>query len=83
MRKEGVSMRTDAEIMQIIDGAIQSIWENEIQSDYNDNWIMNEDGLKTALYFHLRKRLAPVFAEHNLRIFTEFKDAEFSESGCC
>ena len=74
-------MRTDAEIMQIIDEAIQSIWANEIKSDYNDNWIMNEDGLKTALYFHLRKRLEPVFAEHNLRIFTEFKDAEFSESG--
>ena len=81
MRKEGVSMRTDAEFMQIIDEAIQSIWANEIKSDYNDNWIMNEDGLKTALYFHLRKRLEPVFAEHNLRIFTEFKDAEFSESG--
>lgn len=81
MRKEGVSMRTDAEFMQIIDEAIQSIWANEIKSDYNDNWIMNEDGLKTALYFHLRKRLESVFAEHNLRIFTEFKDAEFSESG--
>lgn len=80
-RKEGGSMRTDAEIMQIIDEAIQSIWKTEIKHDYDENWIMNEDGLKTALYFHLRKRLAPVFAEHNLRIFTEFKDAEFSESG--
>ena len=81
MRKEGVSMRSDAEILQIIDEAIQSIWKTEIKHDYDENWIMNEDGLKTALYFHLRKRLAPVFAEHNLRIFTEFKDAEFSESG--
>ena len=81
MRKEGVSMRTDAEFMQIIDEAIQSIWKTEIKHDYDENWIMNEDGLKTALYFHLRKRLEPVFAEHNLRIFTEFKDAEFSESG--
>ena len=52
MRKEGVSMRTDAEIMQIIDEAIQSIWKTEIKHDYDENWIMNEDGLKTALYFH-------------------------------
>ena len=49
MSKEGVSMRTDAEIMQIIDEAIQSIWKTEITHDYDENWIMNEDGLKTAL----------------------------------
>ena len=48
-------MRTDAEIMQIIDEAIQSIWKTEIKHDYDNNWIMNEDGLKTALYFHLSK----------------------------
>lgn len=70
-------MRTDAEIIQIIDEAIKSVWENEIQSDYNSNWIMNEDGLKNALYFHLRKRLEPILVENNLRILTEFKDAEF------
>ena len=74
-------MRTDAEIMQIIDEAIKSVWENEIEQDYNANWIMNEDGLKTALYFHLRKRLGPFLVENNLRIFTEFQDAEFSGSG--
>ena len=50
-------MRTNAEIMQIIDEAIKSVWENEIKHDYDANWIMNEDGLKTALYFYLRKRL--------------------------
>ena len=74
-------MHTDTEIMQHIDGVIKSVWENEIQCDYNANWIMNEDGLKTALYFHLRKHLEPVLVEYDLRIFTEFKDAEFSKSG--
>ena len=74
-------MRTNAEIMQIIDEAIKSVWENEIEQDYNANWIMNEDGLKTALYFYLRKRLEPFLTENNLRIFTEFQDAEFSGSG--
>lgn len=74
-------MRTDAEIMQIIDEAIRSIWEKEIKHDYDKNWIMNEDGLKTSLYFHLRKRLEPILAENDLRIFTEFKDAEFYNSG--
>ena len=70
-------MRTNAEIMQIIDEAIKSVWLNEIKSDYDKNWIMNEDGMKTSLYFHLRMQLEQILAETNLRIFTEFNDAEF------
>lgn len=70
-------MHTDAEIMQIIDEVIKSVWEHEIKCDYDANWIMNEDGLKNALYYHLRKRLEPILVENDLRIFTEFKDAEF------
>lgn len=70
-------MRNDSEITRIIDEVIKTVWKNEIQSDYNENWIMNEDGLKNALYFHLRKQLEPILLENNLRIFTEFKDAEF------
>jgi len=73
-------MRTDTEIMAVIDDAIQSVWKNEIQADYINHWIMNEDGLKNALYFHLSKRLEPTLMEHDLRIFTEFKDAEFRKS---
>lgn len=73
-------MRTDAEIIQIIDEAIKSVWENNIKSDYDANWIMNEDGLKNALYFHLRMWLEQVLVENDLRIFTEFKDAEFHGS---
>ena len=74
-------MKTDSEITKIIHETIKSIWENEIQNDYNDNWFMNEDTLKNALYFHLRNKLESVLAENNLRIFTEFNDAEFSGSG--
>ena len=70
-------MRTDAEIIRIIDEAIKSVWVDKIKRDYDKNWIMNEDGLKNALYFHLRKQLEPTLLENNLRIFTEFKDAEF------
>ena len=73
-------MKTDSEITKIIHETIKSIWENEIQNDYNDNWFMNEDTLKNALYFHLRNKLESVLAENNLRIFTEFNDAEFSGS---
>ena len=74
-------MRTDLEITQIVHKTIKSIWENEIQSDYNNIWFMNEDTLKNALYFHMRNKLETVLAENNLRIFTEFNDAEFSGSG--
>ena len=74
-------MKTDSEITKIIHKTIKSIWENEIQNDYKNNWFMNEDTLKNALYFHLRNKLESVLAENNLRIFTEFNDAEFSGSG--
>lgn len=77
MRIEGLHMRIDAEIIRIIDEAIKLVWVDEIKRDYEENWIMNEDGLKNALYFHLRKQLEPILVENNLRIFTEFKDAEF------
>lgn len=74
-------MRSDSEILIIIDEAIKSIWVNEIQKDYNENWFMNEDTLKNALYFHLRSRLEKLLSKNDLRIFTEFNDAEFSKSG--
>lgn len=74
-------MGTDSGIIQIIDQTLKSIWESEIQNDYNKIWFMNEDTLKNALYFHLRNRLETVLAENNLRIFTEFNDAEFSKTG--
>ena len=73
-------MRTDKEIMQIIDEAIKSIWENEIQSDYNANWIMNEDGLKNALYFHLRKQLEPILRRAIFVFLRSSKTQSFKEN---
>ena len=50
-------MRTDVEIMRIIDEAIKSIWVNEIRNDYENRRLLKEDTLKNALYFHLRNRI--------------------------
>lgn len=81
MRKEGVSMRTDAEIMQIIDEAIRSIWVNEIRNDYENRRLLKEDTLKNAMYFHLRNRIGWLCDECDLRIFTEFTDDKFRGTG--
>ena len=75
-----VSQLFDAVSGLFLDEAIKSVWENNIKSDYDANWILNEDGLKNALYFHLRMWLEQVLVENDLRIFTEFKDAEFHGS---
>lgn len=72
---------SELNIAQIIDEAIISIWENEIQNDYKKLWLLKEDSLKNALYFHLRNNLEEIFNENDVRIFTEFTDCEFKHSG--
>ena len=74
-------MRTDAEIMQIIDEAIKSIWVNEIRNDYENKRLLKEDTLKNAMYFHLRNRIGWLCDECDLRIFTEFTDWDFRHTG--
>lgn len=74
-------MLTDLEIVQIVDNEIASIWKNEIKTDYESGWLLKEDTLKNALYFHLRNRLGKLFDENDIRIFTEFTDCEFKRSG--
>ena len=37
-------MRTEAEITQIIDEAIKSIWVNEIRNDYENKRLLKEFG---------------------------------------
>ena len=51
-------MLSDPNIIQVIDEAIVSIWEHEIKADYENGWLLKEDTLKNALYFHLRNRLS-------------------------
>ena len=72
---------SELNISRIVDEAIISVWENEIQNDYKRLWLLKEDSLKNALYFHLRTNLEKIFNENNIRIFTEFTDCEFKHSG--
>lgn len=73
-------MRTDKEIVQIIDEAIKSIWVNEIRNDYEKKRLLKEDTLKNAMYFHLRNRVGWLCDECNVRIFTEFTDWKFKQT---
>lgn len=69
------------ELMKLIDQTLKDIWQNEIKSDYECGWLLKEDTLKNALYFHLRSKLGTVLKYNNVRIFTEFTDCEFKGTG--
>ena len=71
----------NTEIQTIIHKTLTEIWEKDIPGDYNDRWLLKEDTLKNALYFHLRSQLGTLFDENNIRIFTEFTDEKFKGSG--
>lgn len=64
-------------IENLIDKTLKEIWENEIQNDYKNRWLLKEDTLKNSMYYHLRTRLGDLFEENNIRIFTEFTDDVF------
>lgn len=64
-----------------IDRAIKEIWINEIKEDLNNSYVLYEDTLKNAFYFHLRNRLNCLLAENNIRIFTEFHDGGLAGKG--
>ncbi len=68
-------------LMKLVDQTLKDIWKNEIKSDYECGWLLKEDTLKNALYFHLRRKLETVFEYNNVRIFTEFTDCEFKGTG--
>ncbi len=70
----------DKEVLDTIHRRIKYIWEEKIKEDYDDGWLLGEDTLKNALYYHMRKELSVLFTENNLRIFTEFTDGEFRGS---
>ena len=74
-------MITDSELSQLLGEAITAIWETEIKEDYINGWLLKEDTLKNALYFHLRTRLGALLDENNIRIFTEYNEGEFKRSG--
>lgn len=68
----------NTDLVELIDQAIIDIWKNKIQADYENHWLLGEDSLKCALYFHLRNRLENVLEENNLRIYTEYTGNPFS-----
>ena len=72
---------TKESMAEIIDATIISVWKNEIQNDYKKLWLLKEDSLKNALYFHLRTVLGELLDQNDMRIFTEFTDCEFKHSG--
>jgi hypothetical protein len=63
------------EVVSEIDRTIKSIWMNEIPRDYKNHYLLKEDTLKNALYFHLRRKLKKFLEDNRLRIYTEFTDA--------
>lgn len=54
----------------------------DIKADYNEGWLLKEDTLKNAFYFHLRRKLGALFDKNDIRIFTEFTDDKFKGTGC-
>jgi hypothetical protein len=59
---------------ELIQSAVEKIWLNNIREDFDGNYLLNEDGLKNAFYFHLRNELqSNSLFETEVRIFTEFR----------
>lgn len=59
-------------ILKEIDRTIKQCWKTNIQKDWWTEYLLREDSLKCALYFHLRKKLDIILRKNNLRIYPEF-----------
>lgn len=68
-------------IMKLIDKTIKEIWVKDIKNDINSMYVLYEDTLKNAFYYHLRNRLKNVLDDYNIRIFTEFHDGKLRNKG--
>lgn len=71
----------DNKIMVEIDRAIKEIWLSEIKEDLSNSYILYEDTLKNAFYFHLRNKLGDLLERNDIRIFTEFHDGGLAGKG--
>ena len=58
-------------VQKQIDATIKDIWNKNIPKDFEEGYIINEDCLKMSFCYHLRRKLASVLRENNLRIYTE------------
>lgn len=63
-------------VIKEIDRIIKQIWENNIPKDYFSYYMLREDSLKCCLYYHLRRKLARLLEENNLRIYPEYYFSE-------
>ncbi|MCM3130996.1 MULTISPECIES: hypothetical protein [unclassified Paenibacillus] len=68
-------------IKGLIHKTIKEIWENNISKDYHDNFLLREDSLKNAFYFHLRSSLSDLLMEQKLRIYTELNYRDINVPG--
>lgn len=62
-------------IMKQIDYAIKKAWLKDVSRDYSKAKLLKEDTLKSALYFHIRKRIDSLCEMYNLRIYTEYNES--------
>ena len=65
---------------ELVHQTIQDIWIDDISSDYQNFFLLKEDTLKNAFYYHLRRRLGDKYLEtNNLAIFTEYYVPELKQ----
>lgn len=48
-------------LQEVIDRVIKEVWVLNISKDYKSFFLLKEDTLKNALYYHLRTRLQHFF----------------------
>ena len=66
--------------VDLVHSTIKEVWKNNISSDYEKNFLLKEDTLKNAFYFHLRRKLGEAFLQkNNLAIFTEYYVPELKQ----
>lgn len=73
--------RKAGKILLVVNSYSQAQEVQQLQNDYKKLWLLKEDSLKNALYFHLRTVLGELLDQNDMRIFTEFTDCEFKHSG--
>jgi len=67
------------EIIEYISKTIELVWKKDIKNDYNAESLVNEDTLKNAIYYHIRRRIGKLLEENNIKIFTEFRYGLFAD----
>lgn len=61
------------ELITRIDREIKKAWA-DVKDDYNRDFMLREDCLKAALYYHIRRRLGNGYlVARRVRVFTEFQ----------